>query len=203
MFTNQIHHPRISWFPYQSNRYVNAVKFLSVFCPCATQFSYPKLPQFQTTSWKCFIPILEIHVFQFRNYTEQWGKVQLCVCVCVWYIYIYVHIKVKVLPITGHWGPEDEYRYSSTLSWPRHLDGVVSTTPRQLYPRERPGTHCVGGWIDPRVGLDGCGKSRPPSGFDPRTVQPVASRYTDWAIPVYTHTHSVSKILGQTSRLKY
>jgi len=23
----------------------------------------------------------------------------------------------------------------------------------------------------------------PPPGFDPRTVQPVASRYTDWAIP--------------------
>ena len=23
----------------------------------------------------------------------------------------------------------------------------------------------------------------PPSGFDPRTAQPVASRYTDWAIP--------------------
>ena len=26
---------------------------------------------------------------------------------------------------------------------------------------------------------DRCGKSRPPLGFDPRTVQPVASRYTD------------------------
>jgi hypothetical protein len=26
-------------------------------------------------------------------------------------------------------------------------------------------------------------KISPPSGFDPRTVQPVASRYTDWAIP--------------------
>jgi len=26
------------------------------------------------------------------------------------------------------------------------------------------------------------GKSSPPPGFDPRTVQPVASRYTDWAI---------------------
>ena len=25
----------------------------------------------------------------------------------------------------------------------------------------------------------------PPPGFDPRTVQPVASRYTDWAIPVH------------------
>jgi len=27
--------------------------------------------------------------------------------------------------------------------------------------------------------------SRPPLGFDNRTVRPVASRYTDWAIPAY------------------
>ena len=26
-------------------------------------------------------------------------------------------------------------------------------------------------------------KISPPPGFDPRTAQPVASRYTDWAIP--------------------
>jgi hypothetical protein len=26
-------------------------------------------------------------------------------------------------------------------------------------------------------------RNSPPPGFDPRTVQPVASRYTDWAIP--------------------
>ena len=26
-------------------------------------------------------------------------------------------------------------------------------------------------------------KISPPPGFDPRTVQPVAIRYTDWAIP--------------------
>ena len=32
-----------------------------------------------------------------------------------------------------------------------------------------------------RVGLDRCGKSRPPPGFDPRTFQPVGSRYTDYA----------------------
>ena len=32
-----------------------------------------------------------------------------------------------------------------------------------------------------RAGLDRCGKSRPPPpGFDPRTVQPVASRCTDY-----------------------
>jgi hypothetical protein len=31
----------------------------------------------------------------------------------------------------------------------------------------------------------GCGKSRRPPGFDPRTVQPVASRYTDFATPTH------------------
>jgi len=39
--------------------------------------------------------------------------------------------------------------------------------------------HCVGGWVGPRAGLDGSGKSRYPPGFDSRTVQAVASRYTD------------------------
>ena len=33
-----------------------------------------------------------------------------------------------------------------------------------------------------RAGLDRCEKSRHLRGFDPRTVQPVASRYTDYAI---------------------
>ena len=31
--------------------------------------------------------------------------------------------------------------------------------PSALYPRERPGTHCTGGWVGPRAGLDMCGKS--------------------------------------------
>ena len=53
--------------------------------------------------------------------------------------------------------------------------------PAALYPRERPSTHCTGDWVGPRAGLDRCGKSLPPPGFDLRTVQPVASRYTDWA----------------------
>ena len=46
-------------------------------------------------------------------------------------------------------------------------------------PAALPGTCCAGGWVGPRARLEGCGKSRPPSGFDPRIVQPVASRYTD------------------------
>ena len=57
---------------------------------------------------------------------------------------------------------------------------VVNTTPQPLYPRELPSTHCIGGWMDPRVVLDGCGKSRPPPGFDYQTVQPVVSHCTGY-----------------------
>jgi len=57
------------------------------------------------------------------------------------------------------------------------------------------------GWLTPRPGRFTPGKTphplyrrlggsqgrvriiSPPPGLDPRTVQPVASRYTDWAIP--------------------
>jgi hypothetical protein len=44
------------------------------------------------------------------------------------------------------------------------------------------------------AGLDVCEKSRPPPGSDPRTVQPVASRYTDWAIPAHTFIFRVDII---------
>ena len=38
---------------------------------------------------------------------------------------------------------------------------VVSTKPRPPCPRERPGTHCIGGWVGLGALLDMCGKSRP------------------------------------------
>jgi hypothetical protein len=37
---------------------------------------------------------------------------------------------------------------------------VVSTTLRPLYPRERPSTHCTGGWVGPRASLNVCEKPR-------------------------------------------
>ena len=58
---------------------------------------------------------------------------------------------------------------------------VVSSTPRPTLPQERPATHRTGGWVcTGPVWTDG--NYRPPPGFDPRTVQPVASRYNGWAI---------------------
>jgi hypothetical protein len=71
--------------------------------------------------------------------------------------------KGKVHPRKGHEGPEGELRYSSTLSLTSAQDGVgrQHQIPAALSPGNRPGTHCVGGWVGPRAGLDGCGKSRP------------------------------------------
>ena len=60
-----------------------------------------------------------------------------------------------------------------------------NATPRSLYSPWRADTHCTGGWVGPRARMDRCGNCRPPPGFDPRTVQPVSSRYTDWAIPAH------------------
>ena len=32
---------------------------------------------------------------------------------------------------------------------------VVNATLQPLYPWERPGIHCIGGWVGPKTGLDG------------------------------------------------
>jgi hypothetical protein len=58
---------------------------------------------------------------------------------------------------------------------------MVNTTPRPLYPRERPGVQCTGGWVGPRAGLDVCKKNSLPTGFDPRTVQNL-----DWHVGLHT-----------------
>jgi len=72
-------------------------------------------------------------------------------------------VKVKVTPCQAYACIVERRRLQT------HGRGTVSTTPRPLYPLERPG------WVGLKAGLDGCGKSLPPPGFDPQTVQPVMS----------------------------
>jgi hypothetical protein len=60
--------------------------------------------------------------------------------------------------------------------------------PAALPPGKSLGTHFIGCWVDPRAGLDDMEKWKffTLSGLElplPLVVQPVASRYTDWAIP--------------------
>ena len=74
--------------------------------------------------------------------------------------------------------------YSYTLSLTSVLGGVggqrhapaALPTGKTQYPlyRRLGGPQSWSGWVQ---------KISSPPGCDPRTVQPVASRYTDWAIP--------------------
>ena len=62
----------------------------------------------------------------------------------------------------------------------RRGEGSASRPGRSLASgKTRYTLYCTGGWVGPRSGQDRCGKISPPPGFDLRTVQPIASRYTD------------------------
>jgi hypothetical protein len=83
-----------------------------------------------------------------------------------------------------------ELRYISTLSLTSALRGGGWSKPRPgpLYPREWPGTHCIG-WVGHGAGLGGCGKCRPHQDSIPGPPSPVASHYPDWAIPAQMLVH--------------
>ena len=89
--------------------------------------------------------------------------------------------KSKVHLRTGHDGTEG---YASIVSLTSALVGVGGQRDAPAaFPRERPGAHMRLAGSHGRSGR--VRKISPTPGFDPRTVQPVASRYTDWAIPDY------------------
>jgi len=54
-------------------------------------------------------------------------------------------------------------RYSSTLSLTLALNGGEWSTPRpdRFTPGKRPVSHCIGGWVGPSAGVNGCGNLAP------------------------------------------
>jgi len=96
------------------------------------------------------------------------------------YIYIYIYIKEK----RSRYRPGVAQRVDGGIALLFHHRGTrrgvsgQQHAPTALYPRERPGTHCTGGWVGPRAGLDGR-KNLVPTGIRSRTVQPVVSRYIE------------------------
>ena len=62
-----------------------------------------------------------------------------------------------------------ELRCSSALSLTSALDGVGQRHAPAALPREGDPIPIVA-WVGAKAGLDGCGNSRHPPGFDPRTV---------------------------------
>jgi len=76
--------------------------------------------------------------------------------------------------------------YSTTLSSTLALMvWLVNATLRPLYPPVK-SRYPLRSWLRGQQGLSGrVRKISPPPGFDSWTVQPVASRYTDWAIAAH------------------
>ena len=69
---------------------------------------------------------------------------------------------------------------------------VVSTPPRPLYPRGKTRYPLYRRLGRPQGPSGRVRKISPPPGFDPRTVQPVASRYTaELSRPISTRTHTM------------
>ena len=91
--------------------------------------------------------------------------------VCIQYSYIKVKVKFsRYRPVVAQRvgrGIALLFHDRSTRRW---VSGQQHA-PAALYPRERPGTHFTGGWVDPRAGLDGRKISSPP-GFDPGPSSP-------------------------------
>jgi hypothetical protein len=68
-----------------------------------------------------------------------------------------VKVKFTLQQATKAQAGEEVELYTS-FNLGARLGWVVNATPRPLYPQERPGTHCIGGWVDPKAGLDGAEK---------------------------------------------
>jgi hypothetical protein len=68
--------------------------------------------------------------------------------------------KGKFHIIIDHEGPQGKKMYSSTLSLTSVVDGIdgQGQAPPILTPGKKIDSHCTGGWLGPRDGLDGCRK---------------------------------------------
>ena len=82
---------------------------------------------------------------------------------------------------------------SSILSLISSLVGGGWSTPRpgRFTPGKNPVPIYVGGWLEPGPVWKGAENLAPSPRFDPWTVKPIASRYTDWAISAHRRNDNI------------
>jgi hypothetical protein len=123
------------------------------------------------------------HLYPFRADVNAWSNtstVPYAFMACRWEILPLLKVKVpgKFHPRTGHEGTDGKKRYRSTLSLTSALDGGGWLRPRPecFTPGKETRYRRLGG---PTALFPQVRKISPQPGFDPRTFQPVAIRYTD------------------------
>jgi hypothetical protein len=119
---------------------------------------FPKLPD--TASYKDRFPLNEVSL---------WDKCYR------------IKRKDKVVPLLFL---TEEYGMKAFLTSVLDEDESSASRPSRFNPRAL-GTHWIGGWVGPSAGLDAVEKRKIPQtlpGLEAPIIQPVAQRYTDWAI---------------------
>jgi hypothetical protein len=139
---------------------------VSDFLECTFLFAPTDLPSFKV-QFQCFQHLRLLSLFFFTNaFRER-----------------FVCMIGRFRPFIGHEARWGEYRYSSTLLLTSALEGGEGSA-------SRPGRTLLPGKIryplykrlgGPQGRSGQVQKISPPPGFDPRTVQPVGSSYTDYA----------------------
>jgi hypothetical protein len=136
--------------------------------------------RFPTVVWEdgCF---LFTHFFS-RNWKVEMDSITGCSTLCL----SLICSLSKVYTGTGHEGPGREQTYSCTLSLTSTLHrGGWPTPHRDRFTSGKDPVHMVpGGGVGPTVWTGAENLASTP-GFDPRTVQVVASHCTDWAVIWY------------------
>jgi hypothetical protein len=127
-------------------------------------------------------------------------------------------IKGKAIPLHALEALGGRGGIAPTHSRPRHYMGVSGQrqAPAALLPlgERTPGTHCPGGWVGPRAGLDTEVRGKilcPRRGPNPNrpVVQPVVRHYTAWANPapnssrgqrVFLHSQATARRSSRKTR---
>jgi hypothetical protein len=103
-------------------------------------------------------------------------------------------LEEAVMAQKGNWGTAVLYSLGVWLGW------KVNATPRLRYARERDPVLFYTRLCGPQGRSGRVRKISPPPGFDPWTIQPVASRYTGYAIPAHTVLSLRNKIYTNFER---
>jgi len=105
-------------------------------------------------------------------------------------------LNLQVHNIACHAGPEMGQRHISTLSFTSALDGECSTPHTDIFTSGS--TQHEAGWSPRPFWTDAENLASQP-GRDPQTIQPVASRYTDYSFQTHKEKYPSHNTLNKQS----
>jgi hypothetical protein len=185
-------HPLVTWLHFNTTR----VMYVTLRYVTRMQSSFSIRRIYLSTCLTCRERNSGILLCSFCSDLQRLGIKTVVIRIVLGAIVIAGKVKVMLsLCLTKHhamkkyWGVEEQLHELFDLDGDEWSDSRLG----RFTPVERaPGTRWIGGWVDPRAGLDLVSKRKIPSSHrksnpDHPVVQPIANCYTDWAIPTIFH----------------